>query len=195
MTISPIPRRKPRADPAGFTLVEVLLATAISALMLAAILSANFHLTRSSVRAVNYAELEPPIRRGIEALASDLRAASGLVWNGPSDLTLTVPDSAGATRQVTYAWTSASAAFFRVAGADSTVTAGRLYLIRGVPVAANGTSGVVFERLDRLGATATTNLLTKQIRLRVTAVRGAGSGAAATRYESAVFLLRNKRDT
>jgi prepilin-type N-terminal cleavage/methylation domain-containing protein len=176
----------------GFTLSEVLIATAIGGILLTAVLAANLHVARSSLRGARYAELEPQIRRGLETIGTDLRVASGLVLNGPSDITLTVPDSSGATTQVTYAWTSASSSFFRVAGGNSTITTGRIYLIRDLPTANDGTSGVTFERLNNLGAAATTDLATKQIRIRVTAARGLGSGAAATRYESAAFMLRNK---
>jgi prepilin-type N-terminal cleavage/methylation domain-containing protein len=192
MITSRTPRRKRRPATRGFTLVEVLIATAVGGILLAAVLGANLHLARSSLRAARYAELEPQIRRGLEAVGTDLRAASGLVLNGPSDLTLTVPDSTGATTQVTYAWTSATKAFFRVAGGNSTVTTGRIYLIRDLPTAADGTSAVIFERLTSAGTAATTDLATKHIRIRLIGSRGLGSGAAATRYESAAFMLRNK---
>ena len=191
MNTSPIPRES-HGQRRAFTLVEVLIAATLGSAILAAILSAHIHLTRSGVRAARYAELEPQVRRGLEALAVDLRLASGLVLNGPADLTLTVPDSAGTTAQVTYAWTRDTALFFRVAGTDSTVTTGRVALIRGVPAAADGTSGLVFDRLDRNGAAVSTDADTKQIRVTLTASRGEGSSAAVTRYASATFMLRNK---
>ena len=192
MTTSPTPCRRPRGPARGFTLVEVLISAALGSFVLAAVLAANLHLARSGLRAARYAELEPQVRRGLEALGTDLRSASGLVLNGPSDLTLTVPNSNGSTTQFTYAWTSGTAALIRVQGADSTATTGRIILISGVPPAADGTAGVVFERLDRDGAATNTDPSTKQIRVRLTAARGVGSGAPATRYASAAFMLRNK---
>ena len=191
MSISPNHRNARRAA-GGFTLIVVMISAAVGGILLTAVIAANLHIVRSGLRAARYSQLEPQIRRGLTMLGADLRVASGLIYNGPADITLTIPDSTGATTQVTYAWTSATAALFRVAGANSTATSGRVYLIPNVPTAADGTSGVVFDRLDSNGATTTTDLPTKQIRIRLTAAIGTGSGAAATRYESAAFLLRNK---
>src|SRR5882724_1578296 len=83
MIISPTPPRSRREAGRGFTLGEVLIATAISGLLLAAVLGANLHLARSGLRAARYAELEPQLRRGLETIGTDLRSASGLVLNGP----------------------------------------------------------------------------------------------------------------
>lgn len=181
-----------RDGPRGFTLTELMISAAVGGILLTAVLGANLHIVRSSLRAARYAQLEPQIRRGLTTLGLDLRVASGFVYNGSADITLTVPASSGATAQITYAWTSATAALFCVPGANSTVTTGRIYLINGVPPGAGGASGVVFDRLDSSGAATTSDLLTKQVRIRVTAASGTGSGAAVTRYSSAVFMLRNK---
>jgi prepilin-type N-terminal cleavage/methylation domain-containing protein len=192
MTISPTPRRRRASRSDGFTLVEILMATALAAFLLAAVLSANLHIARSGLRAARYAQLEPEVRRGLTALGVDLRGASGFTRNGPADITLTIPNPTGATTQITYAWASDTTSLFRVAGANSTQTTGRIYLIPNLPAAADGTPGIVFDRLDSAGAAAATDAATKQIRVRLTAALGTGTGAAVTRTTSAVFLLRNK---
>ncbi len=185
-------RRDFRGRPRGFTLVEVLAATVISGFILSALLATDFRLARSGARSMRYAELEEQVREGLETLGADLRGASGFIWNSASDITLTVPDSSGTTAQVTYAWTSATGALFRVPGASSTATAGRVLLITGVPTATDGTPGVVFGRLDASGNATVSDASTKQIRIYFTALRSAGGEAGATRYLSSIFALRNK---
>jgi len=133
------------------------------------------------------------VRRGIEQLAGDLRSASAITWNSASDITLTIPTSDGATRQVTYAWTAATQAFFMVPGASSAATGGRVYLVQGIPVRSDGSDGVMFARYDRDGNVATTDLATKGVQVSLNVVRSAQTAAGTTDTAvSAIFILRNK---
>ena len=184
----------PAADTArGFTLVEVMVAALLGGLVLVGVLTTNLQVIRSGVRLTQYAEMEAQVRRGLDQLGRDLRIASGITWNGTSDITLTVPTSSGSTRRVTYAWTSSSQSLFQVAGTDSTVTAGRIYLVRGIAPLANGDPGLTFNRFDRDGNAAATDLATKRIQVSLTVGRQAGVMAAATENNvSATFTLRNK---
>jgi len=119
----------------GFTLVEVMVGATLGAFVLVGVLSTYLHLIRSGIRATQYAEMETQVRRGFEQLGHDLKIASGITWNSASNLTLTVPDSSGATTQVTYAWDSTAQSFFCVPGASNSATAGRIDLVRGIPPA------------------------------------------------------------
>ncbi len=188
--------RRPRTHRArAFTLVEMMVAASLGGFVLAGILTANLQIIRGGVRITQYAEMESQVRRGIDYLGRDLREALDLTWNGESDLTLTIPTSATTTAQVTYAWTSASQTFYRVAGASSSAVNGRFELVRGIPALPGGAAGLTFARFDRDGATATTNATTKSILVTMTVARSAKTAASSQRQISATFTMRNKPST
>ncbi len=193
MPISTTTRDAPRPVVPGFTLLEMMIVVLLSGLILGGTLTTYFQLVRGGVRLTQYAEMSAQIRRGLDQVGEDLQSASAITWNSASDITLTVPTLAGATRQVTYAWTSATQSLFMVAGTDSTVTAGRVVLVQGIPAFADGTAGVTFTRFDRDGLAATANLATKRVQVVMNVARQAETGAPATDTAvSAGFLLRNK---
>lgn len=177
----------------GFTLVELMVAALLGGLVLTGVLATNLQLMRSGVRVTQYAEMSTQVRRGIEQLEGDLKSASAITWNGASDITLTIPTSGGSTRQVTYAWTSATQAFFMVPDNSSAVTTGRVFLVRGIPTRSDGSAGVLFARYDRDGNAATTDLATKRVQVSLNLVRTARTAATSTDTAvSASFILRNK---
>jgi prepilin-type N-terminal cleavage/methylation domain-containing protein len=177
----------------GFTLLEVLIATGLSGIILAGVLTANLQIIRSGVRITHYAEMESQVRRAFTFLGRDLKQAVDITWNGENDITLTIPASATTMTKVTYAWTAASGTFFRVAGASSAATVGRLELVRGIPAQVGGRAGLVFARFDRTGAAATTDDATRIITVTVTVVRSAKTLASTSQNGvSAKFALRNK---
>lgn len=177
----------------GFTLVELMVAALLGGLVLTGVLATNLQLLRSGVRVTQYAEMSSQVRRGIEQLEGDLKSASAITWNGASDITLTIPTAAGGTRQVTYAWTGATEAFFLVPGNNSAATAGRVLLVSGIPPRADGSAGALFARYDRAGNVATTDLATKGVQVSLNVVRPASTAANTTDTAvSAIFILRNK---
>ena len=94
---------------------------------------------------------------------------------------------------MTYAWTSATQSLFLVPGALSTVTVGRIFLVKEIPAYAGGAAGVTFARFDRDGVAATTDLTTKRVQVIMNVVRSARTTANATDTAvSAAFLMRNK---
>jgi len=193
MTITTANPKEAAVRPRGFTLVEVLIAATISVFVLAGVLAANFQIVRGGVRLANYVEIDSQVRRALEFLSRDLKAATNVTWNGTGDLTLTLPAGGTATTQVTYAWTAASNAFFRVAGASSATLVGRLELVRGIPARPDGTAGLTFARFDRDGAAATTDAATKSIQVNMTVGRGApGAGPGSNTLVSATYTLRSK---
>lgn len=179
--------------PRGFTLVEFMVAVLLSGLVMTGILTTNLQLVRSGVRLTQYAEMSSQVRRGVGQFAGDVKNAVYITWNGPSDITLTVPSLAGTTTQVTYAWTSATQSFFLVPGASSAVTAGRVYLVQGIPPLADGSAGCIFTRYDKDGNPATTDAATKKVQVSLNAARTARTAATSTDTTvSAIFVLRNK---
>lgn len=189
---TPNPER-PAPRGRGFTLVEVMVATALGVFLLAGVLTANLQIIRGGVRVTQYVEMESQVRRALDTLARDLRSASNLTWNNASDITLTIPASGGSTAQVTYAWTAASTTFFRVAGASSSTLTGRQELVRGISALSDGSAGLTFARFDRDGVAATTDAATKIIQITMTVKRS--TRTVATTSESAVaatYVLRSK---
>ena len=192
ITTRPFPSR--RAGPGrGFTLVELMVVLILSGFVLTGVLTTYLQLMRSGTRVTQYAEMSAQVRRGLESVGVDLQNASAITWNSASDITLTVPTLAGATRDVTYAWTAATQSLFRVPGTDSTVPTGRVYLVNGLPAFADGTAGATFARFDRDGNVALTDLATKRVQITLNTVRSARTAAKSTDTTvSAAFLLRNK---
>lgn len=177
----------------GFTLVELMVAALLGGLVLTGVLATNLQLMRSGVRVTQYAEMSSQVRRAFEQLEGDLKSASAIVWNNASDITLTIPTTAAGTRQVTYAWTSATQSFFMVAGASSAVTTGRVFLANGIPTRSDGSAGVTFARYDLAGNAATTDAATKRVQVSMNVVRTARTAATSTDTAvSAIFILRNK---
>ena len=184
--------RPGKQSPAAFTLAEVLVAATVGGLVLWGVIATNLHLARSGVRITHYAEMDAQVRRALDQLGSDVKMATGIRWNGRSDITLTLPTAAGGTTQVTYAWSAATEGFFVVPGASSAVTAGRIYLLRGVPALAGGEPGLTFARYDRNGGAATTDLATKRIQVNMTLRRSVAAAAMTQDVASAGFTMRNK---
>ncbi len=176
----------------GFTLVELMVAATLGAMVLAAVLTTNLELMRSGARVTQYAEMSSQVRRGIEQFEGDVKSAITITWNGASDITLTLPTQSGTTSQVTYAWTNATQSFFLVPGASSAATVGRIYLVRGIPLLADGSAGLTFARYDRDGNAATTDLATKKVQVSLNVVRSAANTAGTDTAVSAIFVLRNK---
>ena len=193
MPISTITRNRAASAGRSFTLVEVMIVVLLSGIVLAGVLTTYVQLMRSGVRITEYAEMNAQIRRGLEQLGVDLQNATAITWHSASDITLTVPALGGSTRQVTYAWTSATQSLFLVPGTDSTVTAGRTFLVSGIPAFSGGAAGVSFARFDRDGSPAVTDLATKRVQVIMNVVRQARTAATATdTVVSAAFLMRNK---
>jgi len=192
MRISTARRRAGRTE-RGFTLVELMVAATLAGIVLTGVLTTNLQLMRSGVRVTQYAEMSAQVRRGVEQLEGDLKSAITITWNNASDITLTLPNQDGTTRQVTYAWTSATQSFFVVPGASSAVTAGRIYLVNGIPLRSDGSAGLIFARYDRDGVAATTDAATKKVQVSMNAVRTARTAARSTDTTvSPIFNLRNK---
>ena len=180
----------------GFTLSEVLIASALSAFVLAAVMSAFLFLGRSGLRAGNASEMEGEVRRALEIFAQETRIATNLRWNSAQSVTLTLPAGSPAT-QVTYAYdadarSATFRSFYRTAG-DASSTAPRRVLVRNVA------EDFTFRRykLEQPGVadnTAATDAETKQLQLVLRTERLNTATAGGTQsVASARYILRNKR--
>ena len=171
----------------AFTLVEVVVGMTLGVFILSGVLSANLQVLKAGARISNYVEMESQLRRGLDYLGRDLRDCLAFTWNSATDLTLTIPLDALNNQDVTYAWSSTSKIFYRVAGRDSSVTTGRLELIRGI-------TSLAFSRFTMVGTTAaTTDYSTQRVVVTLTISRTTTTTANANRSNiSATFTLRNK---
>ncbi|MCX6953391.1 MAG: type II secretion system protein [Verrucomicrobia bacterium] len=178
-------RSKPRDTRRAFTLVELMVAAGISSFVLAGVLTASMQLMRSGVRLAQYSEMDSQLRSAFEQLGVDLKAASAFTFNSATDITVTVAKSDGTTAQYTYAWNSSTKIFYRVPGASSASTSGRLQL-------ASGVSALAFSRFDTSGNSASTDNATKRVKISLTATRSASGAARTTTTDANTYTLRNK---
>lgn len=97
---------------AGFTLVELLVGAALSATVMAAVLSSYIFIGRNLTRLANQQALETEARRTLALFNQDVRMASGLTDTanlGSSRVSFTIPTGIG-TNTVTYYFNDTTAA-------------------------------------------------------------------------------------
>lgn len=184
--------RSRRAARRGFTLVEVMIGSAISVVVLAGVLSTFLMLGRDGYNAANYATMEAESRRALETFSGEARMASNLTWNSESSVTLRVVTNSG-TELITYAYDSSTTGdtarcFYRVKGA-ATSTLPRRILVRNVTEFAFRRYKVV----NGVDYSASNDLETKQLQITLRSIRtGATTVAATNAVLSARVVLRNK---
>ncbi len=186
----------------AFTLVEVLVATTLGGVLLAAVLSSFLFLGRTGYAIQNYADMEAQARNAMETFALDVRMAYDVTWtvvnNRPT--AVTVVTMQGNTR-IPYTYTyNASAGTFtrqRTGSSPGPVTT----LITGIkPNSAVDffTAYKIDTQKINFATTSTTaaGLMTKQIQISLEAQRTRSTLAATTnKVVSARFVLRNKKVT
>lgn len=171
----------------GYTLLELMLSTGLSSLVLAGVLSTFLFLSRSGATMQNYNEMELQSRRGLEYFAEDVRQAKAIAWNSSTSVTLTL-DSA----TITYSYSSVTRAFSRQ---DATSTK---VLITSI------TPNTFVFRAYKMGNTTplplvtnadlvTANNDTKQLQITLETYRARSVLATTTnKVLSARYILRNK---
>ena len=194
------PPIKPRSAPwrarHGFTLTEVIVASTLSTLVLAGVLSAFLLIGRTAYSSSSYSEMEAQVRRALEIFGADARKAADLRWHSHRSVTLYVAASSG-TNPITYAYdgdvsSDGHGTFYRLAG-EATSTLPRQVLVRGVA------DDFAFERFKLEQAlipnnSAANDLETKQLQITLRAGRKGATTVAQTQGAvSARYILRNKR--
>ncbi len=179
---SPRPARTARRG--GFTLVEIMIGSTISAFVLAAVLSAYMFLIRSGVNLVNYNEMEQQARTALELFAEDTRQASSITWNSKDSVTLVVNSTA-----IVYQYDSSAKVFQRLA---SGTTRNLLSGVQSFEFKAYSITGAAISLSDLTAASKAT----KQLQVSLNAARSNQTVTRATNTVlSARFILRNKRVT
>lgn len=179
----------------GFTLVEILVATGLSGMVMAAILSAVLMITRSVYLINNYIEMEGDARTALENFAVDSRMTSGIEWGRSSDAaplsSILLYHQDGAA--ITYTYDSAAGTLVRSAS-DGTrralLTGIRTFSFTAYRYDINAGTQTIDPATKTLSALANE---TKMVQLSLEMVRARASIANATNtVVSALFVLRNK---
>lgn len=185
---APEPRRRSRSQ-RGFTLVEVLISSGISSLVVIAILTTFLFLGRSAANIRNYTDMESQARRALELFAEDTRQASAVSWTDARTVTLTVNAAS-----ITYAYNASDGTFSRKVG-----TAAASTLLTGITTFSFNAYTITTTQISDFStaaARAIANRDTKQIQVSLSARRKDSTVVAATNTVlSARFILRNKRVT
>lgn len=203
------PSRTPdrRRRTAGFTLVEVMIAAAISAFILAGVLSSFLFLGRSGANIQNYSDMESQARKALELFAEDTRQASAVTWLTNNQIKLTVNGNAH-----TYTYASGTLTRQTVISGNTKTTVLLTGIIAPIPRtdtnAATCTpffrgyniNGVEFTAIQYASPSAAeltaASSGTKQLQISMEATRHSKTVVAATNTVlSARFILRNKRVT
>lgn len=170
----------------GMTLVELMIATALSAIILSAVLSTFIFTNRSAVRLVRYSDMEIATARGLELLGRELRMANSITTSGSpiTQVSMVIPNPTGAsTHSALYRFNSAARTFEREADGNTTV------LIRDIRP-----DSFSFQRYDLNQSPAVNDHGTNQIQIAMTIAPATYGLVAATtkRVVSARFVLRNR---
>lgn len=180
--------RKLRArDRRGFTLLELLISTALASVVLVAVLSAFLMIGRTGYNASSYSIMEAEARRALETFSIEARMASNVAWTSSNSVTLTVLSSTS-NYTVTYFYDTDTKSFYRVLGPAGS-SAGRTTLVRNV-------EDFAFRRFKVVNGTdfvAANDLETKQLQIMLRTVRSRSTAVDATNAVlSARVILRNK---
>lgn len=175
-----IARSRARVSRRGLTLVELLIAMTLAAMLMSAVMSSFLFLSRGTIASTDYAEMDLEARTALEQFAREARMANGVSNFTANHVTLSVEDGTN-VYTVDYTHVPADGAFYRAYG-----TAGERVLIKGV-------ERFALKRFTLLGDPATNDLETKLLQLDLRAVRtGPAKAFASNNVISARYILRNK---
>ncbi len=169
-----------------------MVATSLSAIVMAGVLSSFVLVGRNGYNAANYSIMEAESRRALEIFAQEARMADNITWNSARSVTLSVVNETS-NYLVTYAYDGAmiggtAQSFYRRLGAVGSSASAQV-LVRMV-------SDFSFRRYKVINGadfTATNDLETKQIQITLRTVRsGATTVDATNAVLSARVVLRNK---
>ena len=174
----------------GLTLVELLIASSLSTLVLAGVLAMFLFLGRTGANVANYADMEAQARLALEEFGQDARQAAGITWNSAHSVTLHVSGA-----DVFYTYNPVVRTFSRSVGATTRVLVEGVtdeFAFTGYTI---GGAKVAYDLSTASGRTSASGV-TKQLQIYFKASRTDNTVARATNTVlSARFILRNKRVT
>jgi len=175
-------RRDRRRTARGFTLVEMIVGSALAAFILTAVMTTFLFLGRSGANIQNYTDMEAQARKALEIFAQDVRQASAIDWNDANTIRLTVDSS-----HVYYFYSGGT--FTRRTATQTTA------LVTGITAFTFKAYSITGTELS-LSDVASASKATKQLQISLEAARSTRTVATATNLVlSARYILRNKRVT
>jgi prepilin-type N-terminal cleavage/methylation domain-containing protein len=179
----------------GFTLVEMLVATSVSAIIFAGILAAYLFVGRNLTRMVNVQHQEVESRRTLWQVTADVSAATQLTTATTSQIVLTKPVS-GNTATVTYSYSSANGTLSRTVSYASGTPPASGADIAGTQTMLTGVTAFTITYYNEGGtAVSSSPQSVKSVEFSFTSASGSsGSGTRASYATvSPRVLLRNKQ--
>lgn len=187
-----------RASQRGYTLVEIMMASTLGAVLMAGVLATFLMMGRSGYNAANYSMMESESRRALETFSEEARMANNITWASSSSILLRVVYSGG-TYDVRYVWDSSAngttaGCFYREqvtspSGSGQSAAGTKLILVRNVTEFAFRRYKVV----NGVDYSAANDLETKQIQITLRSTRtGITTVATTNAVLSARVVLRNK---
>ncbi|GAB5560592.1 MAG: hypothetical protein SynsKO_22390 [Synoicihabitans sp.] len=172
------------------TMVELMVSSALGAVIMTAVISMFLFLGRSSANIINYAEMESQARSGLEFFAQDTRQSSDIYWNNANSITLTINGGS-----VIYTFSSANGQFSRTASGTTTTLLDGITTFTFSGYKITGTN-VDLSDLSTAAKRESASEVTKQVQIYIEASRTSNTAATATNTVlSARYILRNKRVT
>jgi prepilin-type N-terminal cleavage/methylation domain-containing protein len=165
----------------AFTLVEVMVATSLLAVILAGVLAAYLFVGRNLTRLVNLQEQEVASRRTLRYFTQDVSAAISLTTATATQLSLT-KQSSGGSAAVSYVYSSGAGTLVRTEGGVS------LTLLSGI-------TALAFTYFNQGGtAISSSTQSMKAVELSVSSAVGSANSGTLAKYTtvSPRVVLRNK---
>lgn len=163
-------------------MIEVMVASAVGAIVLTAVLSTFLFVGRSGVSLTGYTELERQARGALLQFGTDSRQASGIAWTNANTLQLT-----GEFGTITYTYDATAKQLTRSTGGASRSLATNIASFSFRAFAIDG------NELPLATSPGTVGASTKMVQLQMTLVRTHVAAAKATEsVVSARYVLRNK---
>lgn len=174
--------RRHRSSPAGFTLVEVIVAVALSAIIFAGILSGYTFLARNFTRLLNTQGQDTKSRKAVYIFSQDISKAVQVASAADTHLTLLLPVSGGTTSSVSYDYNSTDGTLTRTDSSSSVVLLSNLTYLD-------------FNYFNKAGGAVTSGPLSvKEVEVSFSTALGTASNGTQSRYTavSPRLVLRNK---
>jgi prepilin-type N-terminal cleavage/methylation domain-containing protein len=168
---------------AGFSLVEVMVAATLSAIILTGILTTFVFFGKSGMRMIRYTDMEANAREALGRFAQDARQAQDAAWLSSQSLRLTVD-----TVPVTYTYNSGAKTLTRTVGGATEV------LVRSISGFQFTAYTVDMNAVNLQGNLATAASSTKMVQMDIDlASNSTAAGLATSQILSARYVLRNKK--
>ncbi len=164
----------------GFTLVEVMIATSLLAILTAAVLSSFIFILRAERSLANYAEMNTQARRFLEQLGRDARSATDVTNTTTTAITMSVPSNlTGSVQDVTYSYDSSAGTVSRQVAGVTTV------LVKNV-------STLTLNFLNSSNAATASLVELKQVQVSMHILRTVQQATTSEYVISAQYTLRSK---